>query len=264
MIFYQHIIRLLNELNSISNNQNVIVGRVNEINEELDFIQEELHGYLEDVDEKFKFQIDKYQEFKDVFLTDFHPTSYFKGDTYTMKSGIRHTTIMNFNYTNTVSHYVELLEKEGYSIDKIDIHGNLRNKNSLIFGFGDEMDKNYKIIEELNENVFFKHIKSFKYFQNSSYQKLISFIEGKENFEVYVLGHSLGLSDRTMLSEIFNSPNLGKIQLFYYKKDDVTDDYIEKTYEISRHFKDNARMRVKIVSKDKSLPMPNLKQNNDK
>lgn len=264
MIFYQHIIRLLTELDVKSNNKNVILGRVTEINEELDFIQEKLHKYLNDVDNNFEFKIEKYQEFKDLFLADFKPINYFKDDVYNMRSGIRHTTIVNFNYTNTVLNYVSQLKEEGYSIEEINIHGNIKNEKSLIFGFGDEMDRNYKTIEELNENVFFKHIKSFKYFQNTSYQQLISFIEGSEKFEVYILGHSLGLSDRTMLSEIFNSPNLEKIKLFYYEKGDKTDDFTEKTHEISRHFKDNARMRVKIVSKDKSSPMPNLTQHIDK
>jgi hypothetical protein len=265
MIYYQQIIKLLGELFPKSNNQKVIVGKVDEINQELDFIQEKLHKYLVDVDEKFDFQINRFQEFKDIFLTDLLSSKDLKGDEYNMKRGIRQTTIVNFNYTNTISNYVSLLKKEDYSIEEINIHGNLENENSLIFGFGDEMDGNYKAIEELNENVFFKHIKSFKYFQNSSYQQLIRFIEGSEKFEVYVLGHSLGLSDRTMLSEIFNSKNLERIKLFYYQKngkddDDVkTDDFTEKTHEISRHFKDNAIMRVKIVSKVESSPMPSIR-----
>ena len=37
---------------------------------------------------------------------------------------------------------------------------------------------------------------------------------------------------------------------------DGTNDYTEKTYEISRHFKDKGMMRKKIVPLDFSKPMP--------
>lgn len=36
----------------------------------------------------------------------------------------------------------------------------------------------------------------------------------------------------------------------------TTNDYTEKTYEISRHFKDKGMMRKKIVPLDFSKPMP--------
>lgn len=169
---------------------------------------------------------------------------------------VEHCKILNFNYTNTVSRYVNDIGSD--KVSELKIHGSLDKLSSIVFGFGDEMDENYEAIENLNENVFFKHIKSFKYFQNSTYQNLISFINSGVEFEVFVLGHSLGLSDRTMLNEIFNSEYLKRVKIFYYVSDDGKDDYTEKTFEISRHFKDNANMRVKIVSKDLSEPMPKI------
>ena len=70
-----------------------------------------------------------------------------------------------------------------------------------------------------------------------------------------ILQYQLSLSDRTMLSEIFNAKNLTKINLFYFER---PDEYIEKTFEISRHFRDKETMRKKIVPKELSIKMPQI------
>ena len=59
-----------------------------------------------------------------------------------------------------------------------------------------------------------------------------------------------------MLNEIFEHNNCKSIKVFYYRREDGTDDFTEKTYEISRHFKDKGLMRKKLVPKVKSLRMP--------
>jgi hypothetical protein len=162
------------------------------------------------------------------------------------------TILLNFNYTSIVEQYMK--ELNGKRFDEIKIHGNVNEENSIVFGFGDDLDKHYKEIEELNVNRYFEYIKSFKYFQNTEYQKLINFIKAGR-FEVYVLGHSLGLSDRTMLNQIFESKYMVRVKMFYYEHDG-TDDFVDKTYEISRHFNDKGRMREKIVPFTESEPMP--------
>jgi hypothetical protein len=166
--------------------------------------------------------------------------------------------ILNFNYTNTPSKY---LDNDYYS-EIINIHGELNNNNNaIVFGYGDDVDKYYNDIEELNENKFFMHIKSFDYFKTSNYKKLLAFINTMgpmvtyEPFEVYIMGHSCGLSDRTMLSTIFENEKCEKIKIFYYQEDNKND-YRDKTYEISRHFRDKPSMRNKIISIDESIPMP--------
>jgi hypothetical protein len=134
------------------------------------------------------------------------------------------------------------------------IHGELNcPENPIIFGFGDEHDDDYKGFENKNNNELFQHIKSFNYLKTSNYQDLIRFIYASE-FQVCIMGHSCGLSDRTMLKEIFEHDNCKSILIYYHKwgNDINQNDYVEKTYEISRHFTDKGTMRKKVVSFDKS------------
>ncbi len=139
----------------------------------------------------------------------------------------------------------------------INIHGELKQiKNPIIFGYGDEVDKSYQEIEDLNENEFFKHIKSFDYFKTSNYHNLLNFIDSGK-FEIFIMGHSCGLSDRTMLNTIFENKNCDKIKIFYH----TVEEYRTKTYEISRHFNDKALMRKRIVPRPDCIPMP---QHDDK
>lgn len=157
--------------------------------------------------------------------------------------------ILNFNYTNTILHYEEDLKQHIQT--KINfIHGELdcypNAPNPIIFGFGDEYDKRYQEFEEHHNNELFKHIKSFDYFKTQNYHDLIRFISGDE-FQTYIYGHSCGLSDRTMLKQIFEHENCKSIKIFHYNRPDKTNDYTDKTYEIARHFSDKALMRKKII-----------------
>ena len=89
---------------------------------------------------------------------------------------------------------------------------------------------------------------------------LLRFIE-TEDFEVFVMGHSCGLSDRTMLNTIFARQHCKSIKIFYNPKD-AANDYRNKTYEISRHFNNKASMREKIVPFPECEPMPQFVPNN--
>ena len=119
--------------------------------------------------------------------------------------------------------------------------------NEIIFGFGDEFDESYKEFEDKKNNMLFEHIKSFGYFKTQNYHNLIKFLES-EDYQVYIIGHSCGLSDRTMLKEIFENEKCKSIKIFYHSKTFYDNDYVEKTMEISRHFEDKGLMRKKIVS----------------
>lgn len=170
------------------------------------------------------------------------------------------TLILNFNYTSTVESYLS----KDYLFDFSDtikvnyIHGRLDdNSNPLIFGFGDEIDEDYKRMESEKRQGFLHFIKSFWYFKTSNYHHLIRFID-TEDFQVYIMGHSCGLSDRTMLNMIFEHSNCKSIKIFYYKTQEGNN-YTELTQEISRHFHNKAVMRKKIVPFDQSEEMPQLK-----
>ncbi len=165
---------------------------------------------------------------------------------------------INFNYTSTIFTYAQELNisamNNGYVVN---IHGKLEDEtNPIIFGYGDEMDQYYQQLENLNENIFLDHVKSFWYSKTENYQNVIRFCE-EEDFRVYILGHSCGLSDRVLLNQLFEHDRCQSIQIFYYQRSDGSNDFFEKTQEISRHFKPQkkADMRKKIVSFEHSKPL---------
>lgn len=166
-----------------------------------------------------------------------------------VKNGINY--FLNFNYTNSITEVLNHFNN--YTYTQNFIHGNLEDEE-IIFGFGDEMDSIYKEIEELNDNRFFKHIKSFQYFKKPNLRQLLTFINSGD-FQVCIYGHSCGLSDRVMLNEIFEHENCKSIKIYYYSDEDFT----TKTMEISRHFNSNQVMRKKIVDKNLDCLIPQLK-----
>lgn len=167
------------------------------------------------------------------------------------------TLILNFNYTTTVDLYsVELgLEKNLTKI--INIHGSINSlKNPIIFGYGDEMNPFYPHLENLNINSFLDHIKSFHYLKTTNYLQLMRFVEA-DPFVIYIMGHSCGLSDRVLLNSIFEHDKCSNIKIYYHDRKDGSNDYFEKTQEISRHFKpeNKAMMRKQIVPFEKCSPL---------
>jgi hypothetical protein len=162
------------------------------------------------------------------------------------------TLFLNFNYTSTILHYQRALDSEGVSKYNINnIHGDL---NNMVFGYGDEMDLSYKLIEDIDENEYLKFFKSFQYFQNNCYKELLKYIDNAK-FQVYIMGHSCGLSDRIMLNTIFEHKNCRSIKIFYYEEEPKKDNYLDIVKNISRHFKDKKSMRRKIVNKNLSVPL---------
>lgn len=157
---------------------------------------------------------------------------------------------LNFNYTDSLKNILDHFKNYKYIPNHI--HGDLRD-NEIIFGFGDEMDSIYKQIEELNDNRYFEHIKSFHYFKTPNQRRLQTFLNSGF-YQVCIYGHSCGLSDRVMLNEIFEHENCKSIKIYYYNDDDFT----TKTMEISRHFNSNKEMRKKIVDKSIDCLIPQI------
>lgn len=159
---------------------------------------------------------------------------------------------LNFNYTSTPKLYTA---KE----DIINIHGSVLNgnENPIIFGFGDEIDKSYEVIENRENNEYLMHIKSFQYFHTPNYKHLLDFIDSNK-FQVYLIGHSCGLSDRVLLNTIFEHENCISIKTYYYINKEGNDNHNDITMNISRHFKDKARMRKVVVNKTYCSPLPQV------
>jgi hypothetical protein len=150
---------------------------------------------------------------------------------------------LNFNYTNTERTYngddffknkTEGFKKEfDISKDSIHIHGELNNPgNPIIFGYGDEIADEYNVIEKKNDNRFLENIKSIKYLETDNYKKILNFANS-DNYQIFIMGHSCGLSDRTLLNKLFEHENCVSIKVFYHKKEDGTDNYSDVVKNIS-------------------------------
>lgn len=169
------------------------------------------------------------------------------------------TLLLNFNYTNTAEKLYLQSAANNFECELINIHGELNNlDNPIIFGYGDEMDEHYKKIVDLNNNDYLQNIKSIRYLETDNYRNLLSFIDSAP-YQIYIMGHSCGNSDRTLLNTIFEHKNCISIKPYYYEKKDGGDNYIEIVQNIYRNFKDMALMRDKVVNKCYCEPMPQNK-----
>jgi len=246
--YYEELIKLYRQLEGHQDDYKEIVSKALEkLNADFDLIKESLIEYLSDI----KINADVYNPDINDLISDFILSS------YDQSIEVDRVLFVNFNYTNTLDIYLNFLNRN--NTKTINIHGKISNKtNPIIFGYGDEMDYYYDKIERLNNNEFLRNIKSFNYLKTSNYQDLIRFIANID-FEVYIMGHSCGLSDRILLNRIFEHENCKKIEIFYYKKSETENDYFEKTQEISRHFKvsNKSRMREIIVPLKNSKPLCN-------
>lgn len=170
--------------------------------------------------------------------------------------------LLNFNYTNTDKYYINKEVREFYVKDPLlnvmsnNIHGSIHNpdENPIIFGYGDELDADYKRIEDLNENKYLENIKSINYLETSNYKSMLSSIE-EGCYEVFIFGHSCGISDRTLLNTIFEHENCASIRVFYHKREDGSDNYSDVVRNISRNFNDKTKMRDRVVDKTRSEPL---------
>jgi len=158
--------------------------------------------------------------------------------------------LLNFNYTNIPEQYVtdHLKVKVDY------IHGKLDNTESVIFGYGDELDEDYKKLQEHNENECLRHIKSIRYLESDNYRKMLEFIESAP-FQICIMGHSCGNSDRTLLNTLFEHRNCISIKPYFHQKNENIDNYLELVQNISRNFTDMKLMRDRVVNKTYCEPL---------
>lgn len=163
--------------------------------------------------------------------------------------------LLNFNYTTTADMY--LYKNSGFEVNHI--HGKLGDDlNHIIFGYGDEMDDDYKTISKLNDNDYLTNIKSIRYLETDKYRQLLRFINS-DYYQIYIMGHSCGNSDRTLLNTLFEHPKCVSIKPFYYQWQDEQgewrDNYIEIIQNISRNFNSMQTMRDRVVNKEFCRPL---------
>ena len=158
--------------------------------------------------------------------------------------------LLNFNYTRTPEYYI----KDHKNVKVNYIHGKLDNPHSVIFGYGDELDDGYEKLKNCNDNECLRYIKSILYLESDSYRKVLDFIETAP-FQIFIMGHSCGNSDRTLLNTLFEHRFCSSIKPYFYKNDKGEDNYLNIVQNISRNFNDMKLMRDRVVIKPYCEPL---------
>jgi hypothetical protein len=159
-----------------------------------------------------------------------------------------HIMLLSFNYTKTV----HLYHNQNFSLNYI--HGELDKPQNIIFGYGDEIDENYQALKNLNDNGCLCNLKTIKYLETDNYRNALAFMDSAP-YQVCIMGHSCGNSDRTLLNTLFEHKNCLSIKPYYYIKEDGTDNYLDIIQNISRNFTDMKLMRDRVVNKTYCEPL---------
>ncbi|MBD3903479.1 bacteriophage abortive infection AbiH family protein [Chryseobacterium sp. Ch-15] len=160
--------------------------------------------------------------------------------------------LLNFNYTETADLYTK-----GKS-QTINIHGELNNvENPIIFGYGDELDSEYSVIENKNDNRFLEHFKSINYAKTDNYKQVLEYIDS-DLFQICIMGHSCGNTDRTLLNTIFEHDNCASIKIYYHQKSASQNNYLDIYKNISRNFNSKAKLRDRVVNQSFCKPLISL------
>ncbi len=168
---------------------------------------------------------------------------------YSHLSEVKSVYVVNFNYTSTVLQYFS----DSANVTVNHIHGSLEN-NNIVFGYGNDQNNDYQEMKNSEIDGFLQYFKTFDYLNDINYNRVYSeALDSLEQYEVYVIGHSLGMTDKTLLSEILNSDKCKKIHLF--KRKDLQNEPItlkekfrNSTYSASRILTNEKILRQKIIN----------------
>ncbi len=214
------------------------LNRVKSLNHQFQSIQNLLSSYLTTLNEK----VTLIPEFIDMFKTT---------------SSDDRNLFLTFNYTNTIDDYLNHL-KYSKNAEIVNIHGKLNTENNpVIFGYGDQHDEIYSTLENFNQNEFLEYIKYPKYTLSDGFQKLSKFINAPHRtYDVHIIGHSCGLSDRTLLKEVLENSNCKRIFIHHFPD---RKDFTRKATELTRHFSDKISYLKKTQPFNSSLSCPQIK-----
>ena len=68
-------------------------------------------------------------------------------------------------------------------------------------------------------------------------------------FQILIMGHSCGNSDRTLLNTLFEHRNCISIKPYFHQINEYEDNYLELVQNISRNFTDMKLMRDRVANK---------------
>ncbi len=218
---------------------------INIINEEFDYIKYKLENYLiTNVEDKMGDPDINHKIHNSIFNYE-----------HKYKGYISSNYFVSFNYTSKLLNQYYKWNKNkspdnNYGTEPIYIHGKLIDKsNPIVFGYGDDNSDDYMKLKNWKSNNLLTNFKTFQYLRTINYKAVLGLL--KEPIFVQVYGHSLGLSDKTLLKTIFQHPNTVHIEVKYYENESR---YFENMYNLSRIIDDNEMMRSKVLSLEDVSP----------
>lgn len=222
------------------------------LNENFESIKQLLKKYLKKV-------LDEYQNPLD---TEFK----FEQSVKDIIQGYSNYLVIDFNYTMMMK---KIINSPSFNFDKnindeihyYLIHGSL--ENDIIFGWGDDTSTEYKNIRENASYEYFNNFKTINYLMNNTYQKLFNDLESYQDYDIHILGHSLGKCDKTLLKNIFKKE---KVNYIYLKKildfkDDklrLKEEYRKLIINLTRITEDEDFVRLKTHTFDVADFFPNI------
>lgn len=232
---------------------------INDLNFQFNSLLNSLNSYINKIDSTFR--IDSLTppllEFSNsLFEKQTDMSAYHTHKRYSFEiNNPKEVLFLNFNYTNTLLKFLERNgNKNRFYINHI--HGNVKDpENSIIFGYGDDTHHYYRDIELEDSLAPLKFIKSFHYPKTDNYHNLLDFMS-ENKYELFIIGHSCGLSDRTLLKTIFEDDNCLAIKIFHRES---KDDHFYKNISISKHFSDKQKLRKRILSFNEFSVIPQMK-----
>jgi hypothetical protein len=245
-LYFNELVRLHNVIIGKDSPSSMKYSEIDRHNNEFKILIDELINYLEKIDSSINPLniIRTHGDFMDILI------NYWWFDSPGPTSFEKDICFLNFNYTSSLH---KLLEPMGLQDRIIPIHGTLSSKNqAIIFGYGDDTNDKYKDFENDDHDECLKYIKSFQYSLSDRYQKMLSYINGGD-YEVFIIGHSCGMSDKTLFQTIFEHSYCKKIRVFHQNS---SDEFFWKTMAISRHFNNKTAFRDKLIPFDQSCTIP--------
>lgn len=210
-----------------NNNRNYSVAAVRTINRDLEYLKLKLKEYLGTLEIKTNEKIHAY------LMNKF--------------SNYQDVTIIDFNYTKTISTYNLKTHINNFQNHKIiNIHGSIED-NNIIFGYGNDLDEKYQELKGYEINEIFDHFKTVDYSMFTNYSNMKEDINSNSTYNALVIGHSLGMTDKTLLQEILENDNCNQIELL--KRNDLVD----KPIEFQKDFRDKIVALTRIINKEKTI-----------
>lgn len=218
--------------------KNALYKNYYDLNKDFGYLRESLLEYL--INEiKGSAPIESYKELFDELFT-------------------QSTTILNFNYTDTIQLlYTKQLK---FKYKTIHIHGEIYNSNNpIIFGYAATNKQSRDLIDE-GENENMRFIKKNLYKRTDNEYLLTKYLEDTIQIDLTILGHSCGISDNLILNQIFNHKHVRSIRFFYYedmKSDPMGEEHFFQTQvNIDRIMNDDQRFRDLLIDYTRSTRMP--------